>query len=68
MRLVSNTYRGSYLHSIGRTHDHLMTCVRLAGAVPVFSAERVWGFDSFERQAELIERHALAPPDPATGV
>jgi hypothetical protein len=57
--LVSNTYRGSYLRSIGQTHTHLMTCVRLAEAVPVFSAERVWGFDSFAQQAELLERHAL---------
>jgi hypothetical protein len=59
--LVSNTYRGGYLQSIGRTQDHLMTCVRLAAAVPIFSVERVWGFDRFERQAELLEQHALRP-------
>lgn len=57
--LVSNTYRGAYLRSIGRTRDHLMTCARLAAAVPVFSAERVWGFDDFERQAGLLEQHAF---------
>ncbi|MGZ8311777.1 MAG: hypothetical protein ACXWUR_06890 [Allosphingosinicella sp.] len=57
--LVSNTYRGAYLRSIGRTRDHLMTCARLAAEVPVYSAERVWGFDNFEQQARLLERHVL---------
>ena len=62
--LVSNTYRGAYLRSIGRTRDHLMTCARLASSVPIFSAERVWGFAGFDRQSRLLERHALAAPGP----
>ena len=55
--LVSNTYRGAYLHTIGRTGEHLMTCLKLAKAVPIFSAERLWGFDQFEEQAKLLEAH-----------
>lgn len=55
--LVSNTYRGGYLRTIGRTGEHLMTCVRVASAVPVFRAERLWGFDNFDAEAERLERH-----------
>lgn len=58
--LVSNTYRGGYVKSSGRTAEHLMQCVRLARAVEVFEARRVWGFDRFDEQAGMLERHALS--------
>ena len=61
--LVSNTYRGGYLSMIGRTGQHLMACVRIARAVPVFSAERVWGFDAFAQEAERLNAHAKAAAD-----
>lgn len=63
--LVSNTYRGGYLRTIGRTGDHLAACLRIARAVPVFRAERHWGFDRFEAQAQGLERHALDRVDKA---
>lgn len=56
--LVSNTYRGGYLKTIGRTGTHLATCVQLAKAVPVFSAHRRWGFDCFDDEAERLREHA----------
>ena len=56
--LVSNTYRGAYLKTIGRTGEHLAACLRVARAVPVFRAERAWGFDLFEAQAVRLESHA----------
>jgi hypothetical protein len=56
--LVSNTYRGGYLRTIGRTGDHLAACLRIARAVPVFRAARLWGFDRFEDQARRLEQHA----------
>ncbi len=56
--LVSNTYRGAYLRTIGRTGEHLAACLRVARAVPVFRAERAWGFDLFEAQASRLEAHA----------
>jgi hypothetical protein len=56
--LVSNTYRGAYLKTIGRTGEHLAACLRIARAVPVFLAERAWGFDRFEAQASRLEAHA----------
>lgn len=55
--LVSNTYRGAYLKTINRTGEHLATCLRLARAVPIFEAARVWGFDQFDREAELLQKH-----------
>jgi hypothetical protein len=56
--LVSNTYRGAYLKTIGRTGEHLSACLRIARAVPLFLAERTWGFDCFEAQARRLEAHA----------
>ncbi|MEA3033149.1 MAG: hypothetical protein QOH86_1165 [Sphingomonadales bacterium] len=58
--LVSNTYRGAYLKTIGRTGAHLAACLAVARAVPVFLAERAWGFDRFEAQASRLEAHARA--------
>jgi hypothetical protein len=58
--LVSNTYRGGYLRTIGRTGAHLAACLAVARAVPVFRAERAWGFDRFEAQASRLEAHARA--------
>jgi hypothetical protein len=63
--LVSNTYRGGYLQMIGGRGAHLSTCVRVANAVSVFKAERLWGFDSFAAQAELLEAHARTASAPA---
>jgi hypothetical protein len=63
--LVSNTYRGGYLSMIGRTSEHLSACVRVARAVPVFRAQRLWGFDRFDEQAGRLSEHALAQALPA---
>lgn len=62
--LVSNTYRGGYLSMIGRTREHLTACVRVARAVPVFRAQRLWGFDRFDEQARRLSDHASEQPVP----
>ncbi|HEY1604715.1 MAG TPA: hypothetical protein VGF77_03885 [Allosphingosinicella sp.] len=56
--IVSNTYRGAYLKTIGRTGEHLAACLRIARQVPVFRAARLWGFDRFDAQAEALRAHA----------
>jgi len=56
--LVANTYRGFYLETIGGTAPHLATCVRLAKSVPIFRADRLWGFDAFAAEAERLDAHA----------
>ncbi|MFN3389610.1 MAG: hypothetical protein ACK40O_11835 [Allosphingosinicella sp.] len=62
--LISNTYRGGYLRTIGRTGEHFHACLGIARAVPVFRVERLWGFDRFEEQARMLESHALSLPRP----
>ena len=62
--LMSNTYRGGYLRTIGRTGEHLAACVRVARAVPVFRAQRLWGFERFDEQARRLHDHAMAQPEP----
>jgi hypothetical protein len=58
--LMSNTYRGGYLAMIGRTAEHLAACLRIVRAVPVFRAQRLWGFERFDEQAERLHDHARA--------
>jgi hypothetical protein len=60
--LISNTYRGGYLRTIGRTADHLAACLRVVRTVPVFRATRLWGFERFEEQAQRLHDHAAAQP------
>lgn len=63
--LMSNTYRGGYLKTIGRTGEHLAACLRVARAVPVFRARRLWGFERFDEQARRLRDHASGQPLPA---
>lgn len=57
--LVANTYRGGYVKLAGGgTERHLRACLELVRAVPVFAAERVWGYERFDEQARLLEAHA----------
>jgi hypothetical protein len=62
--LMSNTYRGGYLRTIGRTGDHLAACLKVARAVPVFRAQRLWGFERFDEQAQRLHDHAQGRPVP----
>lgn len=62
--LVSNTYRGAYLKTIGRTAEHLAACLRVARAVPVFRARRHWGFDQFDEQTRRLHDHATGQSIP----
>ncbi|HEX8241579.1 MAG TPA: hypothetical protein VF574_17715 [Allosphingosinicella sp.] len=62
--LVSNTYRGGYLRTIGRTGEHLAACLKVARAVPLFRARRLWGFERFDEQARRLHEHATAQAIP----
>jgi hypothetical protein len=62
--LISNTYRGGYLRTIGRTGEHLAACLKVARAVPIFHARRRWGFELFDEQARRLHDHAVAQPLP----
>ena len=58
--LVANTYRGGYLPTIGRTGEHLAACLKVARTIPVFRAQRLWGFERFDDQARRLHEHAVA--------
>jgi hypothetical protein len=58
--LVANTYRGGYVATIGRRGEHLAACLKIARAVPIFRAPRLWGFEHFDQQAERLRDHAAA--------
>jgi hypothetical protein len=60
--LISNTYRGGYLRTIGRTAEHLAACLKVVRAVPVFRAARLWGFERFDEQARRLHDHASDQP------
>lgn len=57
--LVANTYRGAYIPLMGKTKEHLLACVQLAGQVPVFKTGRKWGFEHLDAEAEALATHAL---------
>jgi hypothetical protein len=65
--LVANTYRGAYVKTIGRTGEHLAACLKVARAVPVFAATRLWGHDRFDEQAALLAAHAAEQVQRAAG-
>jgi hypothetical protein len=56
--MIANTYRGAYVRLMGQTRQHMLACVELARTVPVFSARRRWGFDSFDEEGAALEAHA----------
>jgi hypothetical protein len=56
--LIANTYRGGYLKLLGGTERHFLQCLQLAEQVPIFKAERRWGYDAFDAEAKILEDHA----------
>lgn len=54
---MSQTYRGAYLAPIGLTAQNFHQCAALIGRAEIYSATRAWGYDVFEREALLLERH-----------
>ncbi len=56
---MAQTYRGFYLGPMGRRARHFQQCAALLAHVEVYSATRSWGYDVFEREAALLERHIL---------
>jgi hypothetical protein len=55
--VLNNTYRRHLVAPMGRAQAHFAQCATLAHHVPIFSVGRRWGFESFEQQAERLERH-----------
>ena len=67
---LGQTYRGNYLRPMGLAVRNFRQCAALVARAEVYEARRAWGFDVFEKEAGLLERHlleraAIAPADRA---
>lgn len=67
--LIANTYRGRFVPLLGRSEQHLHSCVAVAAQVPVFRAVRRWGRDHYDADATRLRDHSealLGAPDRQT--
>jgi hypothetical protein len=58
--LVSNTYRGIALRSMGRSAWHLRRCTDLAQQCRIFCLTMAWGFEHADHAYALIAEHMMA--------
>jgi hypothetical protein len=58
--LIANTYRGGFVTFLGRSEQHLQSCVAVARQVPLFRAVRRWGRDHYDEDASRLRDHAAA--------
>ena len=49
-----------YLGPMGLAAQNFRQCAALLARAEVYAATRAWGYDVFEREAGLLERHILA--------
>jgi hypothetical protein len=57
--VMAHTYRGLCLEAMGLTERHFRQCAAMLTSVAVYLAPRQWGYDCFEREVDLLERHLL---------
>jgi hypothetical protein len=57
--IMAQTYRGLYLPTMGLASRHFLQCASLAKHIEVYAATRAWGYETFAREAEGLERHLL---------
>jgi hypothetical protein len=56
--VISNIYRREFAAPLGRSKALFDGVLALVRVTEVFTAEREWGFDKFESEARLLERHS----------
>jgi len=56
--LIANTYRGFYLRLMGGAARHATACIALARAIPIYTADRIWGHDCLDAEAMKLDAHA----------
>ena len=57
--IMAQTYRGLYLPTLGLAARHFRQCAALAASIEVYAANRAWGYELFEREAERLASHLL---------
>jgi hypothetical protein len=55
--VMEHTYRNGYLGPMGLSAQHFRLCAELLRRAEVYEARRDWGYEVFEREAELFQRH-----------
>lgn len=55
--VMSQTYRGHFLKTMGRSAQHFGQAAKLLKHAEVYSAPRRWGYDVFAQEAAKLERH-----------
>jgi hypothetical protein len=56
--IISNIYRREFAAPLGQSKALFAGVLALVRATDVFAAERQWGFDRFQSEAETLERHS----------
>ena len=57
--IMEHTYRASYLGPMGLASQNFRQCAALLSRIGVYEARRDWGYEVFEREADLLEQHIL---------
>ncbi len=52
-----HTYRGGFVHPMGRAADHLRQCGEVANRVQIFRFYRPWGKEAIDRSVDFLIRH-----------
>ncbi|HEX8669822.1 MAG TPA: hypothetical protein VF727_15760 [Allosphingosinicella sp.] len=55
--IMAQTYRAMYLAPLGLQVHHFRRCVALAAQAEVYRAQRRWGYEHFDEEAQWLERH-----------
>jgi hypothetical protein len=58
--VFEHSYRGQYLEPLGLAQRHFRQCAALLAAIEVYAADRVRGYDVFEREAARLASHIRA--------
>lgn len=61
--VMTQTYRGIYLAPMGLREWHFKLCAAVVTNAKVYAACRVWGYDVFAREANILERHFTEPEE-----
>jgi hypothetical protein len=57
--VMEQTYRRPYLGPMGLAPQNFRQCAALLARIGVYEARRAWGYEVFDREAGLLERHIL---------
>lgn len=55
--LIENTYRGSYVGSLGTVRQNMEQCVAIASRVPIFKLSRPWSLDRLDEVGQALAAH-----------